>query len=114
MIVLTNKAYGLDGALEALAPYLGPETAILPLLNGIAHYDAIDARFPDAKRLGGVAVIGLARREPQSNRTPFGVDDGVDLGRQPAPRAPHASGVSDVPSGGLFFEAPFFRPFAAC
>ncbi|MFK7945014.1 MAG: 2-dehydropantoate 2-reductase [Paracoccaceae bacterium] len=57
IIVLTNKAYGLEGALEAVAPFVTPRTAILPLLNGIAHYDAIDARFPDAVQLGGVAQI---------------------------------------------------------
>lgn len=57
VIVLTNKAYGLDGALDAIAPYVTPATAILPLLNGIAHYDAVDARFPNARRLGGVAQI---------------------------------------------------------
>ena len=57
VVVLTNKAYGLAEALEAIAPHVGPSTAILPFLNGVAHIDAIDARFPDAVRLGGVAQI---------------------------------------------------------
>ena len=57
VIVLTNKAYGLPGALDAIAPYVSETSGILPFLNGVAHYDAIDARFPDAIRLGGVAQI---------------------------------------------------------
>ncbi len=62
IIVLTNKAYGLQGALEAIAPYVGPDTAICPLLNGMAHMDAIVARFPDATVLGGVAHIPAEMR----------------------------------------------------
>ena len=57
VIVLTNKAYGLRGALDAIAPFVHENTGILPFLNGVAHYDAIDARFPDSVRLGGVAQI---------------------------------------------------------
>jgi len=57
IVVLTNKAYGLAGALDAIRPFVGPDTAIVPLLNGIAHYAAIEARFPAAPVLGGVAHI---------------------------------------------------------
>jgi hypothetical protein len=36
----------------------------------------------------------------------------VDLGGQPAPRAPHAAGVSDVPRGGVLQR--HFLTLAAC
>lgn len=62
LIVLTNKAYGLAGALDAISPFIGPETAILPLLNGLAHYQTIEARFPDTPVLGGVAHIPAEMR----------------------------------------------------
>ena len=57
VIVLTNKAYGLEGALDAIATFVTETTGILPFLNGVAHIEAIDARFPHAVRLGGVAQI---------------------------------------------------------
>ncbi|MEM7744702.1 MAG: 2-dehydropantoate 2-reductase [Pseudomonadota bacterium] len=57
VIVLSNKAYALESALEAIAPYVTETTGILPLLNGVAHYDAVDAAFSNAVRLGGVAQI---------------------------------------------------------
>ena len=57
LIVMANKAYGLDGALDAIAPHVRNETGIIPLMNGIAHIEAIDRRFPNAVRLGGVAQI---------------------------------------------------------
>ena len=57
VIVLTNKAYGLDGALDAIQPYIGAGTVIIPLLNGIAHYEIIEARLAGTPVLGGVAHI---------------------------------------------------------
>ena len=57
LIVLTSKAYGLDGALDGIAPYVREGTTILPLLNGLAHLNQIETRFPDAVVLGGVAQI---------------------------------------------------------
>lgn len=57
VVVVASKAYGLGGALDAIAPHVGPNTGVLPFLNGLAHIEAIDQRFPDAVRLGGVAQI---------------------------------------------------------
>ena len=57
LVVVTCKAYGLDGALDGIAPYIREGTTILPLLNGLAHIDQIEARFPQAHVLGGVAQI---------------------------------------------------------
>jgi len=59
VIVVACKAYGLAGALSAISPYVGPNTLIIPLLNGVAHLDNITQRFPEAVRCGGVAQIGV-------------------------------------------------------
>jgi ketopantoate reductase len=37
---------------------MGPETRVLPVLNGIRHLDALDAAFGKARVLGGTAQIG--------------------------------------------------------
>ena len=57
LVILTVKATGLDAALDDLASAVGPGTVLLPVLNGMAHLDALDARFPDAQVLGGVVRI---------------------------------------------------------
>jgi len=57
LVLLSCKAYDLDGALADLAPAVGPETAILPLLNGMRHLDRLDARFGPARVLGGQCVV---------------------------------------------------------
>ncbi len=48
LVLLSCKAYDLDGAMTSFAPAVGPGTAILPLLNGLAHLDALAGRFAPA------------------------------------------------------------------
>jgi 2-dehydropantoate 2-reductase len=57
VILLSCKAYDLDGAMNSFAPAVGPRTAILPLLNGMRHLGLLDARFGAQHILGGVALI---------------------------------------------------------
>src|SRR5262245_40976468 len=56
-VILSCKAYDLDGAIESFAPAVGPDTAIVPLLNGLRHLDALDARFGAGRVLGGSCFI---------------------------------------------------------
>ena len=56
-VLLAVKAYALEPAIADLAPYVGPATAIMPLLNGMAHLDALIHRFGKHSVLGGVCRI---------------------------------------------------------
>jgi 2-dehydropantoate 2-reductase len=60
LVLLSCKAYDLEGALVSLAPAVGPGTIVLPLLNGMRHLDRLDATFGSAKVLGGLCVISAA------------------------------------------------------
>ena len=53
VVVLSCKAYDLDGAMDSAAVAMGPDSMLLPLLNGMRHLDALDARFGAARVLGG-------------------------------------------------------------
>lgn len=57
-VLLACKAYDLAGAMDAIAPAVGPGTLVLPLLNGLRHLDALDARFGAEQVLGGLCLIG--------------------------------------------------------
>jgi 2-dehydropantoate 2-reductase len=57
LIVLSCKAYDLDDAIDSFAAAVGPETVILPLLNGMRHLDLLDQRFSAARVLGGQCLI---------------------------------------------------------
>src|SRR5437899_3278447 len=58
VVLLTAKHYDLDGAIDAIRPGVGPESAVLPLLNGLVHLDRLDAAFGLGRVLGGVAYVG--------------------------------------------------------
>jgi 2-dehydropantoate 2-reductase len=60
LILLSCKAYDLEGAIESFAPAVGPQTAILPVLNGMRHLDVLDQRFGASHVLGGLCVISAA------------------------------------------------------
>ena len=57
VVLLSVKAFALDAALEDLAPAVGPQTMILPVLNGMKHMDALIARFGADAVIGGVCKI---------------------------------------------------------
>ena len=57
VIILTCKAYDLDSAMDAIAPAIGEQSVIIPLLNGVRHVDKLVKRFGAARVLGGVVLI---------------------------------------------------------
>jgi 2-dehydropantoate 2-reductase len=59
VVLLTCKAYDLDSAIEAIAPAVGANTTVVPLLNGMRHIDTLAAKFGDAKVVGGLARVGV-------------------------------------------------------
>ncbi|MFD5513249.1 ketopantoate reductase family protein [Streptomyces sp. NPDC127051] len=57
LVLLSVKSTALDRAAKDLAPAVGPGTAIVPLLNGMAHLEHLRDRFGGAPVLGGVAKV---------------------------------------------------------
>jgi 2-dehydropantoate 2-reductase len=58
LVILSCKAYDLDDAIQAVRPAMQrPGTTLLPLLNGLAHYAALDAAFGRDAVLGGLCYI---------------------------------------------------------
>ncbi|ROQ35670.1 ketopantoate reductase [Streptomyces sp. PanSC19] len=84
LVLLSVKSTGLDRAIEDVAPAVGPDTAVIPLLNGLAHVDALNARFGASAVLGGVAKVvtvldgsGDIRRLAPLAHLAFGEQDGT-------------------------------------
>jgi 2-dehydropantoate 2-reductase len=57
VVLVGVKSYSLDDAMSQFAPAVGPNTMILPILNGLKHIDALTARFGAAQVLGGLANV---------------------------------------------------------
>ncbi|WP_029583850.1 2-dehydropantoate 2-reductase [Bradyrhizobium sp. URHD0069] len=57
VVLLSCKAFDLDDAIKSFAPAVGPQTAIIPLLNGMRHLDVLDNEFGRERVLGGLCAI---------------------------------------------------------
>jgi 2-dehydropantoate 2-reductase len=57
IILLGVKSYALEGAMNDFAAAVGPETMILPVLNGMRHLDVLARRLGSHAVLGGVCLV---------------------------------------------------------
>jgi 2-dehydropantoate 2-reductase len=83
LVILSCKAYDLDGAVASIRPAVGPNTLVLPLLNGLRHMDVLDAAFGRDRVLGGLCHLavtldadGTIRHLNKNRRLTFGERDG--------------------------------------
>lgn len=91
LVLFTCKAYDLDSAMDAIAPAMAGDCVVVPMLNGIAHLERLDARFGRAKVMGGTCQINVTlgadgrvlHMEPL-NRLTFGERDGTESTRAKA------------------------------
>jgi 2-dehydropantoate 2-reductase len=63
VVLLSCKAFDLDDAVASFAPAVGPQTSIIPLLNGMRHLDVLDKRFGRERVLGGLCAIAATLNE---------------------------------------------------
>ncbi|NEU30899.1 ketopantoate reductase family protein [bacterium LRH843] len=57
LILLSTKAYHLQDSIKDIKPFVGENTVILPLLNGIAHVPLLIKEFGEEKVIGGLCFI---------------------------------------------------------
>jgi 2-dehydropantoate 2-reductase len=57
IILLSVKAQALDQAMRDMAPAVGPDTMIYPVLNGMRHIETLIRRFGERPVLGGVCMV---------------------------------------------------------
>jgi 2-dehydropantoate 2-reductase len=61
VVLVTCKAYDLDGAIDDFAPVLRPSGVVLPVLNGINHIARLTDRLGADRVLGGVTFFSVVR-----------------------------------------------------
>jgi 2-dehydropantoate 2-reductase len=57
IIFLSVKALALDQAIYDMAPAVGPDTMIYPVLNGMRHMDTLTCRFGERPVIGGACMV---------------------------------------------------------
>ncbi|MFA7532648.1 MAG: 2-dehydropantoate 2-reductase [Castellaniella sp.] len=83
LIVLACKAYSLDSAIDAIRPAVGEGSHVLPLLNGLAHIERLNAEFGPERVMGGsikmqvtLTADGIIRQLSDWQTVTFGEQDG--------------------------------------
>ncbi|WP_336792091.1 ketopantoate reductase family protein [Pantoea anthophila] len=63
LIIITVKSFALEQLMEDIAPAVGPDTLIMPILNGMRHIATLQQRFGDNKVIGGLCKINATLGE---------------------------------------------------
>jgi 2-dehydropantoate 2-reductase len=101
LILLSCKAYDLNGAIDSCAAAVGAATAILPVLNGMAHIEVLEARFGAARVLGGLCVISTAL-DPQGRILHLNDADVLTFGARDGVRSVALEAIDNALSGARF------------
>ncbi|MGO4715565.1 2-dehydropantoate 2-reductase [Bradyrhizobium sp. 2TAF24] len=104
VVLLSCKAYDLTDAMAGFAPAVGPSTIILPLLNGMAHLDALNARFGAARVFGGQCVISATLND-QGHILHLNEMHSLTFGEQGGGLSERARAVAALLSGAKFNAA---------
>jgi 2-dehydropantoate 2-reductase len=64
MVLVATKTWQLDEAIEHMRPLIGPETGVVPLLNGVEASDRLAAALGESHALNGICYIFVARVAP--------------------------------------------------
>ena len=95
VVLFTCKAYDLDSAMDAIAPAMRNGVALVPLLNGLAHFEPLDARFGAANVLGGTAHINVTLK-PDGTIVHGDVLQNMLFGERDRSRSPRALALDDA------------------
>ncbi|OQA34759.1 MAG: 2-dehydropantoate 2-reductase [Betaproteobacteria bacterium ADurb.Bin341] len=94
-IFLSCKAYDLESALAAIEPAAGPETLIVPFLNGVRHLEILDGCFGKARVLGGLAFVSL-NLEPDGEIRHLSTFHRLMIGTRTSPPSPWLAPLVDL------------------
>ncbi|KAF2073772.1 hypothetical protein CYY_004906 [Polysphondylium violaceum] len=83
VVLLSSKSYHLQASIEDLKPFIGKNTLVIPLLNGIQHISILEQAFGRERVLGGLCVVettlndkGEIHQPSELNQLIFGQLDG--------------------------------------
>jgi 2-dehydropantoate 2-reductase len=101
LVILSCKAYDLDSAIDALAPAVGPGSAVLPLLNGMRHLDRLDERLGRERVLGGQCAIGATVNDA-GEIVHLNNIHSISFGERDGARTPRVDAIAALMDGARF------------
>jgi 2-dehydropantoate 2-reductase len=101
LVLLSCKAYDLESAMSSFAPAIGPQSAILPLLNGIRHLENLQDRFGTERVLGGSCFIASTLNE-QGHIVHMSEQHGLTFGELDGARSGRVQAIRELMTGARF------------
>lgn len=98
LVLCTVKSWQLAPALAVMPPLVGPETLVLPLLNGVEAVDLAAATFNGDRVLGGVTWILAEIAAPGVIRHP-GIEPRIVLGELAGGTSARAESIAEALRG---------------
>jgi 2-dehydropantoate 2-reductase len=99
VVLLSCKAFDLEDAIKSFAPAVGPNTAIVPLLNGMLHLGVLDKRFGSERVLGGLCAIAATLNDAREvvHLAPM---QSLNFGERDGKMSDRIRSIADVFAGG--------------
>lgn len=101
VVLLSCKAFDLDDAIASFAPAVGPNTAIIPLLNGMKHLDVLEAKFGADAVMGGQCQIA-ATLNPQREVVQMAPMQVLSFGERKGGSSDRARAIDAIMKSGNF------------
>lgn len=101
VIILSCKAYDLDDAVASFAAAVGPDTAIIPFLNGMKHLDVLDAKFGIDRVMGGQCQIA-SMLDGEGVIHQLAPMHSMSFGERGAPKGDRAKRIEAALQGAMF------------
>lgn len=98
LVILSTKAYQLAGAMDDIAPGVGPHTMILPILNGMRQITVLGERFGAGKILGGSVRI-MSFLDERNRAVQMNALDQMNYGELSGERTPRIVAVDEALRG---------------
>src|SRR5712672_2063335 len=101
VVLLSCKAFDLDDAIKSFAPAVGPQTAIIPLLNGMRHLDVLDEKFGAERVLGGLCGIAATLNDKREavHMAPL---QSLNFGERDGQLSDRVRAIAEAMTGGNF------------
>jgi 2-dehydropantoate 2-reductase len=101
VVLLSCKAFDLDDAIKSFAPAVGPDTSIIPLLNGMLHLKALDEKFGRERVLGGLCATAVTLNE-QREVVQLQPMQSLNFGERDGKMTDRIRAIADVFASGKF------------
>ena len=101
VVLLSCKAFDLEDAIKSFAPAVGPQTSIIPMLNGMLHLDVLDEKFGRERVLGGLCAIAVTLNDKREvvQLAPL---QSLNFGERDGKMSDRVRAIADVFAGGNF------------